>query len=181
MMLNKRERNKIYESILTYSLDPREFALEDVGNAVTISHNSGAIFEFSQKSKIHALAPSLFEEKYEVKAYVPEGLNESSTVLNFDFVMIYITSWLEAIWLTVGVPDYWAEIRRSRELITDIQQTDSDNTPFTEDEQRQIAAKLQEIKEQLKEQYELTNGQIEQIEEKLDEAAEASESCLALL
>jgi hypothetical protein len=49
-----------------------------------------------------------------------------------------------------------------------------DNTPFTEDEQRQIAAQLQKVRKQIGEQFELTGEQLEQINEKLDEATEAS-------
>jgi hypothetical protein len=55
-----------------------------------------------------------------------------------------------------------------------MQRTDSNNTPFTQVEQRQIAAQLRAIKEQVKKQFELTSEQMERIEESLDEAAEAS-------
>jgi chorismate synthase len=51
--------------------------------------------------------------------------------------------------------------------------------PFTQDEQRQIAAQLQEIRkqlrEQLSEQYKLTSEQLEHIDERINEAAKASE------
>jgi hypothetical protein len=47
MMLNKRERNKIYEAIMKSNIDPAEFDLEDTGSRVIVSHNSGSTFEFS--------------------------------------------------------------------------------------------------------------------------------------
>lgn len=48
MMLNKRERNQIYEIIVKSKVDPAEFGLEDTGSKVVISHNSGSTFEFSR-------------------------------------------------------------------------------------------------------------------------------------
>jgi hypothetical protein len=81
---------------------------------------------------------------------------------------------LKEIRLTVGVPDHWAELRRDRKSIAVIQQSDFENTPFTQDEQQQIAAQLQEIKKQIKEQFALSNEQIERVEESLDELVEAS-------
>jgi hypothetical protein len=51
---------------------------------------------------------------------------------------------------------------------------ESSNTPFTLDEQRQIAAQLKAIKEQLRDRFELTDEQITRIDEKLDEVVEAS-------
>jgi transposase InsO family protein len=60
-------------------------------------------------------------------------------------------------------------------VIAEIEQTDSGNTAFSQDEQRQIAVQLQQITEQLKKQFELTNEQTERIEEWREEVVEASE------
>jgi hypothetical protein len=47
MMLTKRDRNKIYEAVVSHSLDPAEFDLQDTGKEVSISQNSGSTFVFS--------------------------------------------------------------------------------------------------------------------------------------
>jgi hypothetical protein len=65
-------------------------------------------------------------------------------------------------------------MQRGRELVAEIQQTDSGNRPFTEDEQRQVAAQLQEVKKRVKEEFDLTPEQQAHIDEGLDLAAEAS-------
>jgi hypothetical protein len=88
-------------------------------------------------------------------------------------IAIYIPRWLREIRLTVGVPDYWAEIKRSQDAVTVIQREHFENTPFTDDEQKQIAAQLREVKNQL-EQFTLSGEQVSQVGEKLDELIEAS-------
>jgi hypothetical protein len=65
-------------------------------------------------------------------------------------------------------------MRRTRELITDVQQADTSNTSFTQDERRQITAQLQEITKHLKEQFELTKEQAERVDEWREEVVEAS-------
>lgn len=57
--------------------------------------------------------------------------------------------------------------------MTSIQHQEKANTPFTRDEQGQIAAQVLAIKRQLAEQFELSSEQIAQVDEKLDEVAEA--------
>jgi hypothetical protein len=162
MMLNKRERNKIYEGIAGRGLDPAEFDLEDTGNKVMITHNSGSTFEFSlteeARDKIDfstmAVVGTEIRRSYDMKVSVAEGINETDTTSTIDFVISnYIPSWLREIKATVGVPDYWAELKRSRESIAVIQRGDFANTPFTLTEQRQIAAQFEEVKKQVRELY----------------------------
>jgi hypothetical protein len=182
-MLNKREKNKIYDAIVERKLDPAEFDLEDTDEKVVITHNSGSEFEFSPKTV--NLAPVLVfgpidnddpftSVEYEVKAIVAEGINETSTEPSIDYVItVNIPHWLREIQLTVGVPDYWEELKRSQESIAVIRREDFENTPFSEDEQRQISAQLQEIKNRL-EHFQLPREQMSQVEERLDKIEEAS-------
>jgi hypothetical protein len=166
MMLTKRDRNKIYETITLNALDPAEFNLEDTDNKVLISHHSGATFEFSDRNPLG---------EFQVEAQVPEGINETSMQSTFDYVVaIDLPHWLEAIRLTSGIPDLWTEMQRSQRLVADIRHEDMDNSSFTEDEQRQIAALLEEIKKQIKEGFELTGEQIIQVHKGVDEVVEAS-------
>lgn len=176
MLLTKRDRNKIFEVIVSYELDPVEFDLQDTGKKVTITHSSGSTFTVSLRLINLAVAEfSAGGGKYHLRANVPDGMNETSSVPSMDMVIDKIRDWLDTIRLTVGVPDYWAEIQGGRDLVADIQRTDSGNMSFTEDEQRQIAAQIQEVKKQVTEQFELTDEQIAHIDERLDEAAEAAE------
>jgi hypothetical protein len=172
MSLTRIQRNQVFEAIAASNLDPAECRLEEVplGSAIyEIRHNdSGSTFIFSEalvgsglgyrvRYDVHDGNRYTYDTGYEIRNLTPN-----------------ITRWANEVQLVVGTPDLWAEMRRSRELMTDIQQTDSRNTPFTEDEQRQIAAQLRDIAEQLKGQYELTDEQTEKIDQWRDEATEGS-------
>lgn len=69
-----------------------------------------------------------------------------------------------------ATPDLWAEIRQSRELFV----APLENTIFTEGEQAEISNYLRELKEYIKTTYELTAGEMAEVEQKLDQAEEAS-------
>jgi hypothetical protein len=105
------------------------------------------------------------DDSHHLRYYLPRDVDSLTKT---------IREWADEVKLTTEAPDLWAGMQSSREFISDIQDGDSANTPFTEDEQNQIAAQLQEIKKQLKERFELTSEQMEQVEERLDEAVEAS-------
>jgi hypothetical protein len=186
MMLNKRERNRIYQEIVESKLDPAEFDLEDNGDRVVITHNSGSTFEFSRREErrqyavlasdpsLEALFPAETHIDYVLKANVTDGINLTKIATSIDTVTtIFISDWLSEIRLTVGVPDYWTEMQASQGSIAIIQREIFDNTPFTQDEQRQISAQLQEIKNQL-ETFQLPRAQMSQVEQRLDELEEAS-------
>ncbi|HEV2175394.1 MAG TPA: hypothetical protein VGR71_17595 [Nitrospira sp.] len=185
MMLNKWERNKLYEVILKSKIDPAEFDLEDTGSKVVISHNSGSTFEFSlnpttPRDLVERVQASMrqYSHKYSRYLYrynVQEGVDQAGTADSISLLEPYISRWLDEIWYTFGVPDYWQELQRSRELIDDIQWSGVGNTPFTSDERRQIVAELETIKEQVKEQFDLTSEQAAHIDEWKDEVADASE------
>ena len=174
-MLNKRERNKIYEEIAGSGLDPAEFDFEDTDEKVLVTHNSGSTFGFSRKENppdpmLAKLGMDFGDRyKYEVKASVAEGINQSHDASSIDYaVTVSISGWLREIKATVGVPDYWAQMQGSRESLAIIQRGEFANTPFNPTEQRQIAVQLEEVKKQVCELYGLSNRQMTQVTEKLD-------------
>jgi hypothetical protein len=171
MALTRIERNQIFEAIREI-LDPTEFSLTFGESTAAVRHNSGSMFEVADAPTV----PGTTDRGYRVNANVEDSsLSGSGTSHEFSSVISLIQQWAIEIRKVAETPDYWAEMQASRELITDMQRrTDADNTPFTENEQIQVAAQLQAIKDQLREQFELTNEQMEQVEQRLDEAAEAS-------
>jgi hypothetical protein len=176
MMLNKRERNKIYEEIAESGLDPTEFKFEDTGEKVSVTHNSGSTFGFSRKENPpDPIFGMNFGEryKYEIKASVAEGITQTYDASSVDHaVTVSVSLWLREIKATVGVPDYWAEMEGSRESLAIIQRGDFGNTPFGPTEQRQIALQLEEVKKQVRALYGLSNRQMTQVTEKLDTVIE---------
>ena len=184
MMLTKLDRNKIYEAITEGGLNPAEFKLTVTPANTVISHISGSTFEFVKEAggmraafskAVRGEVGTVGDTYYSIKAIVIDGSqNIHDAAPDFSHLLIDIREWADEIKLVVETPDYWADTQLSRELINDIQREDTENTPFNEDEQKQIAAQLHEITKQLKEQFELTNEQIERIEEWRHEATETS-------
>lgn len=163
-MLTKRDRNRIYEAIVQSGLDPTEFDLSGTGNRVVITHNSGSTFEFSRRNNMDEIKANIVEgDNWTVLAAVVTGKLEAQ-----------VERWANEIRQTVGVPDYWEELKRQMELVVSTQDKGLKNMSFTTDEMAQIVIQLQKIKKQLREQFELTSVQMEQMEERLNEAEQAS-------
>jgi hypothetical protein len=72
------------------------------------------------------------------------------------------------------VPDLWQELRRAAEALNTADSADSSNAPFTPEEQTQISAGIQGIKDYIRTTYELTAEQFDRVEDRLDAAEEAS-------
>jgi hypothetical protein len=177
MGLTKLEKNKIYEAIKTSSLNPNDFRLEDDENRMKVKHNTGQTFAATRRSIVDALLDiSVRRDKYFVEAFAPGlTIKTSKAVALDDIISGPLAKWLNAIRLTVGVPDYWEEMQRGRAMIVDIQGKDSSNAPFSEDERKQVAALLWAAWGEVSERLNLTSKQIEQIRIGLHEADEATE------
>jgi hypothetical protein len=186
MRLTRLQRNKIYNAIAAGGLDPAECDLRQdrwrrsgkdnierwrrlgEDEAVVSHRKSGSMFTLGI---LRTWAGDVYVGEHHVVDGNDYNLNAEESI---DNLIPGITEWAKEVRLTVDAPDLWAELQRSRKLVAEVQREDVANTPFTEDEQRQIVAQLQEIKKQVREQFDLTNAQIAHVDEKLDEAADAS-------
>lgn len=169
MLLSREEGNYLYESIQESQLDLAECSLERGDDMGVIKHRSGSSFEIYRDSHGEE-----FSFRYVILDSGKVFKNFRYGSLPLDYVKHYIIDWANKVKELEDLPDLWAQMERNRELITEIQQTDSDNTPFTQDEQRQISAQLQDIKELIRGQFELTTEQVSQVDEKIDDVIEAS-------
>lgn len=80
-----------------------------------------------------------------------------------------IELWAHNVKEDVNTPDLWAELQREREILTGARYEDVENTPFTSDEQAEIAEQLQQIKYFVKETYALSGAQMLSLEAGLDD------------
>lgn len=175
LLLTKLQRNMLYEAIAEIGLDPAQCRLETVEDILAIEHNSGSRFAAvlitpESRFKIRARDPI-----FRIRATVVDGSDRLQEVKDdLTELLPLIRTWADEVKQVVETPDYWRDIKRSREFIADTQGKESENTPFTQREQEQIAAQLQAITRLVAEKFELSAEQAEQIEERLDQAAEAS-------
>jgi hypothetical protein len=166
MRLTRDDKNKVFEAVARSSIDPAECNVQATHFGGVLNHESGSTFEFGYNEE---------QDEFWAVATVVDGFRRQiEDSPSFEYLLEAIPQWADEINQVARTPDLWAELQRSRELIAAIQRTGSENTPFTEDEQRQITSNLQAIKEQLRKQFELTAEQFERINARFDEAEEAS-------
>jgi hypothetical protein len=89
-------------------------------------------------------------------------------------LMENLYEWAKEVRYEIDTPDLWAEVRRVPEILAAVQDTRATNAPFTPVEQAQISNQLDEVKQLVREQYELTDDQLAVIDQRLDQADEAS-------
>ena len=175
LSVTKLQRNMAYETIAKAGIDPAQFDL-DQEDTLLVTHNAGSMFKvvWSDKSRIYRIR-SRFRKTLIISAVVEDGSDKTYTIPGrFRYVLPKLKKWADEVKQVVEAPDYWEDLKRNREFMADAQSEDSSNAPFTKDEQDQIAAQLQTVKKFVAEKFELTSDQITHIEERLDEAAEAS-------
>lgn len=85
-----------------------------------------------------------------------------------------VQHWARYVKHEVETPDLWAELQREREILTGARYEDVENTPFTSDEQAEIAEQIQQIKAFMKEKYSLSEAQMLSLEAKLDDIEAAA-------
>lgn len=171
MALTRIERNQVYEAIAASALNPAECSLSESGGQATVKHNgSGSTFSFSPVKYVNADRRTAYRVNYKVH----DGHSRIyETERQLEKLVPSVTQWADEVKMITSAPDLWADMRTRNGFLEDTHQN-SGNTPFTQDEQRQIVAQLRAIKIEIAEKFEIVGGQLEQIEERLDEAAEAS-------
>lgn len=107
---------------------------------------------------------------YNVRAIVKDGQETAYQGLSWGNVERLALSWGKQI----AAKNDWAASDQAEDAFTAAQAEETGNSPFSEDERRQIAAQLQAVQKYVNEELNLPSEQIARIEEKLDEVAEAS-------
>ncbi|MBA2554459.1 MAG: hypothetical protein H0V10_12390, partial [Geodermatophilaceae bacterium] len=85
-----------------------------------------------------------------------------------------VQHWAGDVKRDLDTPDLWADLRRRQVLLTSAGYEAIGNTPFTPDEQLEVAAQLLEIKEYVKATSSLTSEQTLLVEAWFNEAEAAT-------
>jgi len=157
-LLQKWQKNQIFNAIQEVGLDPKEFDLEDDGVEVRIKH------KWSDSSFIVNRDPG----HYVVRYVVGDGPDWQFEVSSWQNVIPRISRWLEEVKRDLETPDLWAELQGATELLGANYDGVVENTPFTPDEQKEIARRLQEWAEHTRRTYSLSVAQMQVLGAKLD-------------
>jgi hypothetical protein len=163
-LLQKWHRNDIFKAIQAVGIDPREFDLDDSGAEVRVKHRS---------------SPSCFTVSRESGYYVGQSVVADGPVWPFSpcswlTLMPRVSTWLEEVKHDLATPDLWAELQREAKLLGAGSNELTKNTPFTLDEQEEIARRLQELAKYASRTYTLSTAQMQTLDAKLDYLVKAS-------
>lgn len=157
--LNKFKANEIFTAITAAGLDPREFDIEDSETEARIKRR------WSESYFIVGGAPGHYVGHYVAENW---GVDWPYDVSNWEAVMQRVRNWLADVKLDLETPDLWAELRNEPELLGPAFDDAAENTPFTKDEQKEVARRLQELAEYARHTNRLSAAQMQVLNAKLD-------------
>jgi hypothetical protein len=134
-LLHKWQRNGLFEAIQAVGLDPRDFDLADSGAEVQIKH------KWSESIFIIGGGPG----PYVGRDVVGDGPDWPYDAYSWQALTTRVGTWLQEVKRDFETPDLWAELRREVHLLGVASDAVTENTLFTQDEQKQIAARLQAL------------------------------------
>jgi hypothetical protein len=110
-------------------------------------------------------------------AYTPGEQSpwDEAYLLDWPSVLFWVERWLKNVERERSTPNLWEMLEQSRELLAAYEETgDETNTPFSAEEQQQIAAQLNEIQALLVSQHGADPATLERGIEELKEASKRS-------
>lgn len=165
----KAQRNDVFRAVEAGDLDPAECEFGYGGHGAWLRHSlSNSNLSISGDGHDHYICRSQIGED-EPKQY---GAG------NWEGVPPLIRKWASDVKryaeTSAQIPDLWAELQRNKEFLTDVRYDNDENSPFSPDEQAEIAQRLRAIKEDAQQKYSLTDDQMERFTANLDKIEEAS-------
>jgi hypothetical protein len=164
MRPEKRVRNDIHAGVVAGGLDPRACTFEYDDDWARVTHRPSASY-LELKGNI-----ARFEATPVIGDRIPLPLAPFSWIV----LEAKVRDWATEVKLDADTPDRWAEIQREGEILTGARYIDVENTPFTLDEQAQIAEQLEQIKRSAQATYGLSDERMLELSAKLDEIKDAS-------
>jgi len=89
-------------------------------------------------------------------------------------VLEQLGHWAREVSYVADTPDLWAELKQVPAVLRAGQSAQVSNAPFTADEQAEISRRLDDVKQLVRERFELTDDQLAAIDQRLNDAEEAA-------
>jgi hypothetical protein len=163
-MLQKFQRNYIFKAIQEVGLDPGQFDLAYSESEVRIKHRLSESYYFIGGRP----------GDYAVKSLVGDGGERPHQFYSWEPLISHISLWLQVLKKDLNTPDLWAELQREAVLLGAGSDELTENTPFTLDEQKEIAGRCQELATYARHTYSLSPTQMQVLDAKLDYLVKAS-------
>jgi hypothetical protein len=187
----RRERNEIFGAVLAGGLGLADCELEF--RSVVVSGFRGKPSAWQRGFRVdpnaacilHPPSGSSFliveadgmvsRNGFTVFSVVPDGPSGRQADVAWEKLPQLITPWAREAQFIADNPDIWQQAKQQREVLSAAQQDQMSTLPFTPEERAEIASRLEAIKAEVREKYELTAEQISGVDQKLDDLREASE------
>jgi hypothetical protein len=180
--LTTPQRNAVLAAIREHGLRPEDFRWEKKASLATeapmytpsyeplfvpvlIHEPTNAAFAFDLDAE--------YGHHYAIFHPGRQGPTERNNAGNWETELRYFETWLPLVKEEHETPDLWVGIGRERELVAP-PSDEEENTPFTEQEQHQIALQLGELRELLQSRYQLEGDKLEELETRLEYLERAS-------
>jgi hypothetical protein len=163
-MFQKLQRNEIFKAIQAVGLDPEQFDLICSESEVRIKHKSSVSYFFVGGGPGHYVGNSI----------IGDGPDTRYELYSWNSLISRISLWLQLVKSDLDTPDLWAELQRGAELLGAGLSVVTENTPFTADQQREIAERLKNLREYVSVTHSLSKAQIQTLDEKVDYLIDAS-------
>jgi len=163
-LLQKWQRNNLFEAIQAAGLEPRDFNLADSGTEVQIKH------KWSESIFIIGGGPGHYVGHY----VVGDSPSWPYDAYSWQTSTTRVSTWLQGVKRDLETPDLWAELRREVHLLGVGSNEATENTLFTQDEQKQIAEGLRGLAKQVSDASSLSEVQKQILNEKIDYLVDCS-------
>lgn len=157
-LLRKWQRNGLFDAIQAVGLDPGDFDLADSGTEAQIKHKrSESIFTIGG-------GPGGYVGRSVVGDFPDWGYDAYS----WQALTTRVSMWLKEVKRDLETPDLWAELWREIHLLGVGSNEVTENTPFTQDEQKQIAERLRGLPRHVSDATVLSEAQKQILNENID-------------
>ena len=173
--LLKRQRNEIFEALAANGVDPQNCTLtqrrslsEPNPGPITevVIHHKPTGSKFWIINDGSGLYPAAMTVGDADQAFRPQ--------CDWAETLSMIAAWAGELGYEIDTPDLWAELQQVPEILAAAQSAEGTNAPFTPDEQAAIWRRLDDVKQLVREQFELPAEQLAAIDQRLDDAGKAS-------
>jgi hypothetical protein len=178
VQLTKAERNGLWRAIVAGGLEPGDCDLKSSPTNLMITHSLSASFLKIRTPRTRGGAHyqnadgARIWPKYVIDSRVGSDPASGGLVFDWDETTEMVQAWARAVRNYSETPDLW-EFRFDSRPLQEAYEIGG-NSLFSAAEQSLISRHIQEIKESVKENFELSGEQLQRIEARLDEAEEAS-------
>src|SRR5215469_3008329 len=176
-MLTKRQRNAIFKTLAENGLDPARCDLEQfelVAQGKTVGQGIATVRHEASDSKFRFWPDDDLDFRYRASIKVGSVDADLRSSYDWDQLIDLLTTWARDVRHEIDTLDLWAALWEVPQVVAAVQAADASNAAFTPDEQAEIADRLEEVKQLVREQFDLTSEQLAAIDQRLDEVKEES-------